>query len=75
MTGGAISLEGAKFEQPFALVFGNESGDCLRSTESNRYERNDTPQRSDNSLSLPVAVSIGLYEASKSAYDTDRTAV
>ena len=63
MTGGRVVLRDVRFERPFALVFGNESwglpeeflgvGTPVRIPHSPRID----------SLSLPVAVGIGLYEA------------
>ncbi len=63
MTDGRVALRDVRFERPFALVFGNESsglpeeflgvGTPVRIPHSPRID----------SLSLPVAVGIGLYEA------------
>jgi TrmH family RNA methyltransferase len=65
MTGGANSLSATRFEHPFTLVFGNESaglpaefaqaGRCVTIRHSSKID----------SLSLPIAAAIALYEATK----------
>lgn len=66
MTNGKANLDGASFQPPFALVFGNESSGL-----PDEYQAVGTsvtiPYNSDDidSLSLPVAAGIALYEARK----------
>jgi TrmH family RNA methyltransferase len=65
MTDGAISLIKASFNAPYALVFGNESAGLP--AQYNSIGTSVTiPQREViDSLSLPIAVGIALYEATK----------
>lgn len=65
MTNGDTRLERAVFEPPFALVFGNESSGL-----PDEYRRLGTSvsivhRPTIDSLNLPVAVGITLYEATK----------
>jgi RNA methyltransferase, TrmH family len=65
MTGGAQPLPGTRFEHPYTLIFGNESaglsalyreiGKSITIPHSHRID----------SLSLPIAVGVALYEATK----------
>lgn len=65
MTGGTHSLSTTRFERPFTLIFGNESaglpaqfaqiGTCVTIRHGNKID----------SLSLPIAAALALYEATK----------
>jgi len=65
MTGGEMSLDEARFANPFTLVFGNESAGLPE--EFRKIGTSVTIRHSDaiDSLNLPMAVGIGLYEASR----------
>lgn len=66
MTGAEISLEQANFQEPFSLIFGNESsglssefrsiGTCVAIPQTKLID----------SFNLSIAVGVALYEASKS---------
>ncbi len=65
MTGGTTTLDDAQFEQPYSLIFGNESSGLP--TEYSELETSVTIRHRSaiDSLSLPVAVSIALYESTR----------
>jgi TrmH family RNA methyltransferase len=66
MTNGKANLDKTNFQEPFALVFGNESSGL-----TDEYQMVGTSvtipynSRDIDSLSLPVAVGIALYAARK----------
>ncbi len=65
MTGESVRLSTARLERPFTLIFGNESAGLPET-----YREIGTPvtiphSTKIDSLNLPVAVAVGLYEASK----------
>lgn len=65
MTDGTVSLPDARFTQPFSLLFGNE-GAGLPETFRDLGTSVTIPQTDRiDSLNLPAAVSIALYEATK----------
>jgi len=70
MTDGAVSLQDARFNSPFSLVFGNEGAGLPGSFRE--AGTSVTIQHGDliDSLNLPVAVSIALYEATKGRFST-----
>lgn len=65
MTGGELSLDSTKFQQPYSLIFGNESSGL----PPNFHEVGTTitirHSTQIDSLSLPMAVGIALFEAAK----------
>lgn len=68
LTDGEVGLAEARFESPFALVFGNESAGL-----PDEYRRIGTSvsiphSQAIDSLNLPVAVSIALYEATRGTF-------
>ena len=68
MTNGTTALGETRFEKPFTLVFGNESAglpDEFRSAGTSVSIRHSG---SIDSLNLPVAVSIALYEATRDTF-------
>jgi len=69
MTDGALSLRDARFESPYSLIFGNEGAGLPESFRS--LGTSITIPHSDriDSLNLPVAVSIALYEARRQTTD------
>ncbi|HKP51979.1 MAG TPA: TrmH family RNA methyltransferase [Chloroflexia bacterium] len=69
MTDGEVELKEANFREPFALVFGNESAGLP--DEYRRLGASVSIRHSQaiDSLNLPVAVSIGLYEATRGTFE------
>lgn len=70
MTNGEVKLEVADFRQPFALVFGNESAGLPKGYRSIGTSINITHSQAIDSLNLPIAVSIALYEATRDLFDS-----
>ena len=68
MTDGAVSLDDARFVQPYALIFGNESSGLPQ--EFARIGTTVTIHHSSqiDSLSLPLAVGIAFYAASRGSF-------
>lgn len=68
MTNGQVSLQDARFEESFSLVFGSEGAGLP--DEFVTKGTSVTIPHSDriDSLNLPVAVSIALYEATKNSF-------
>lgn len=69
MTSGQVALDEARFEGPFALVFGNESAGLTE--EYRGMGTSVTIPHSDaiDSLNLTIAVGIGLYRATGGTYN------
>ena len=65
MTGGTKFLDGARFEQPYSLIFGNESSGLPAEYSKLGTSITIRHDRAIDSLSLPVAVSVALYEATR----------
>ena len=65
MTGGSVALDETLFEQPYSLIFGNESSGLPADYSELGTRVTIRHSRAIDSLSLPTAVAIGLYEANK----------
>ena len=68
MLDGSVLLQETEIKSPFSLVMGNEATGL-----PSEYKDVGTPVRIEHtdaidSLNLPIATSIGLYEATKSAF-------
>jgi TrmH family RNA methyltransferase len=68
MTGGRTSLTLARFEPPFALIFGNESSGLPADYLSLGTSITIPHGHQIDSLNLTIAVGIGLYEATKGSF-------
>jgi TrmH family RNA methyltransferase len=66
MTDGAIALHDARFESPFALIFGNESSGLPPSFRDLGQSITIPHLPTIDSLNLSMAVGIAVYEATKS---------
>ena len=73
MTGGSVALDEARFEQPYSLIFGNESSGLP--TEYSELGTSVTIRHSGaiDSLSLPLAVGIALHAATRGSFTENRT--
>jgi tRNA(Leu) C34 or U34 (ribose-2'-O)-methylase TrmL len=70
MTDGRIAIDSAHFESPCALVFGNESSG-LPASFHEVGESVAIPQTDGvDSLSLPTAVAVALYERTRRRLDS-----
>lgn len=69
MTDGLVTLDEAHFARPFALVFGNESAGLSQEYRGIGTSVSIRHSHAIDSLSLPVAVSIALYEATQGNID------
>jgi TrmH family RNA methyltransferase len=65
MTDGAVPLGEAQFEPPFALVFGNESSGLPDGFRGIGTSVSIPQSAAIDSLNLPVAIGIALYEATQ----------
>jgi TrmH family RNA methyltransferase len=65
MTDGAVSIHAARFEAPYALVFGNESSGLPESFASMGTSISIPHSDRVDSLNLSIAVGIALYEAAR----------
>ena len=65
MTGDAQPLPGIRFEHPYTLIFGNESAGLSAFYHEIGKAITIPHSHKINSLSLPIAVSLALYEATK----------
>ncbi len=70
MTSGRVPLEQVEFPSPCALVFGNESSGLPAAFQRIATSVAIRQTQSVDSLSLPVAVAIALYEAARQRRDT-----
>lgn len=68
MTNGVVSLPDARFNHPFSLVFGNEGAGLPESFRDVGTSVTIPQSTRIDSLNLPVAVSIALYEATKAKF-------
>lgn len=73
MTGGTVALDEARFEQPYSLTFGNESSGLP--DEYAQLGTSITIRHSStiDSLSLPLAVGIAMYAATRGSFTENRT--
>ena len=69
MTDGDVVLGTAGFQEPFALVFGNESAGLPDEYRKMGTSVSIRHSRAIDSLNLPVAVSIALYEATRDTFE------
>jgi TrmH family RNA methyltransferase len=65
MTDGTERIERVRFQEPFALIFGNESAGLSSEYGQLGISVRITHTQQIDSLNLPVAVAIALYEAAK----------
>jgi TrmH family RNA methyltransferase len=65
MTDGKTTLEEASFTSPFTLIFGNESAGLPEEYRSPGTSISIPHSQQIDSLNLPIAVGIALYEATK----------
>ncbi|HEX9989126.1 MAG TPA: TrmH family RNA methyltransferase [Chloroflexia bacterium] len=65
MTNGKTTLEAANFTPPFTLIFGNESSGLPEEYQSAGTSVTIPHSQQIDSLNLPIAVGIALYEATK----------
>lgn len=68
MTGGPEVLGKLEFARPYALVFGNESTGLAEEYRQMGTSVSIRHSRDIDSLNLPVAVAVALYEATKSEF-------
>ncbi len=71
MTNGKVTLDRANFESPFALVFGNESSGLPDEYLTVGASVSIPHTREIDSLNLPMAVGIALYEATRGTFLSD----
>lgn len=69
MTGGSVALDNIRFEQPYSLIFGNESSGLPEEYAGIGTSVTIRHSSAIDSLSLPIAAGIALYTATKNLYN------
>lgn len=73
MTNGSVALDDARFEQPYSLIFGNESSGLPEEYAQVGTIVTIKHSSAIDSLSLPLAVGIALHAATRDSFTKNRT--